>query len=189
MMSKLVCNARYPHPPERVWQALTHPKALATWMMDNNFEPSVGHRFQFKETSLPGLNTVIDCEVIALEPPRRLVYTWQTEGMPTPSLVTWTLTPIEDGTQLQMHHSGLTQAAIPLQPTSPLPQEWHGSPEKQVWHQPQVRLAIPPHSLQSQPETAGSVEPHALLQMTFEHEWNHRLNELLPKVLDQLVAV
>ena len=187
MKSTLVCKAEYPHPLERVWQALTHRKALATWLMDNNFEPYVGHRFQFKEPSLPGLNTVIDCQIITLEPPNRLVYTWQTEGMSTPSLVTWTLTPIEGGTQLQMHHSGLTTAAIPLHPTSPLPQGWQQHANAQGLSQPQASLTISPQL--SQPEAAGLVDPQALLQMTLEQDWNHRLNQLLPQVLNQLVAV
>ena len=38
----------YPHPPDRVWKALTDPQALARWYMDNDFQPVVGHRFQFR---------------------------------------------------------------------------------------------------------------------------------------------
>ncbi len=29
----------YPHPPERVWKALTDRRVLAAWMMENDFEP------------------------------------------------------------------------------------------------------------------------------------------------------
>ena len=185
MTSTLVFKAQYPHAPERVWQALTHPKALATWLMDNNFEPYVGHHFQFKEASLPGLETVIDCEVIALEPPTRLVYTWQASGMPTPSLVTWMLTPIEGGTQLHLHHSGLTPAASPLNPASLLQKQWSGSQLQSQSPIPQALLTIP--SPQAQLDTAGTVLPEALLGMMFEAEWNHRLHEALPRVLTQLM--
>ncbi|MEM8809631.1 MAG: SRPBCC domain-containing protein [Cyanobacteria bacterium P01_G01_bin.38] len=185
MTSTLVFNARYPHSPERVWQALTHPHALAAWLMENNFEACVGHRFQFKEPSLPGLETVIDCEVIALEPPTRLVYTWQANGMSVPSVVTWMLMPVDGGTQLQLCHSGLTAAASPLNAVSLL--QRHGSQAQQHWDRPRAQLTVP--NFPSRQNTAQSVNPHVLLGINFEDEWAHRLNEALPKVLDQLVAV
>ncbi|MBE0690020.1 MAG: SRPBCC domain-containing protein, partial [Anaerolineae bacterium] len=37
----------YPHPPERVWKALTDPAALASWYMANDFKLEVGHKFTF----------------------------------------------------------------------------------------------------------------------------------------------
>ena len=46
----------YPYQPQRVWEVLTDSRALAAWLMENNFEPKVGHRFQFKHTALPGTN-------------------------------------------------------------------------------------------------------------------------------------
>ena len=185
MTSTLVFKAQYPHAPERVWQALTQPKALAAWLMDNNFEPCIGHHFQFKEASLPGLETVIDCEVIALEPPTRLVYTWKASGMPIPSLVTWMLTPIEGGTQLQLHHSGLTPSVSPLNPASLLQNQGSGSLLQSQSPSPQALLTAP--SPQALFDTAGSVSPEVLLGMTFEAEWKHRLDEALPRALTQLV--
>lgn len=94
----------YPHAPERVWQVLTDRRALAAWMMENNFEPRVGHRFQFYSQPLPGLKTLIQCEVVELEEPTRLVYTWQDASTTQPSLVVWTLTTVAGGTQLRIKH-------------------------------------------------------------------------------------
>lgn len=94
----------YPHPPERVWKALTEPRALAAWMMDNDFEPRLGHKFRFHSHPLPGLETKIYCEVVELDEPIRLVYTWRTAPTAEPSLVIWTLTPVEQGTQLKLEH-------------------------------------------------------------------------------------
>ncbi|MEO0455393.1 MAG: SRPBCC domain-containing protein [Cyanobacteria bacterium P01_A01_bin.114] len=185
MTSSLVFNARYPHTPEQVWQALTHPKALATWLMENNFEPYVGRRFQFKEASLPGLETVIDCEVIALEPPRRLVYTWRTRAMPIPSLVTWMLMPIDGGgTQLQLRHSGLTKAGSALNAVSlirPRPAQ-----AQQPWHRPLAQLTVPA-ALPDQVHTERA-DPCTLLGLTFEVDWQHRLQEALPAALAQLMT-
>lgn len=100
MKEQVKLSVFYPHPPQRVWQALTDRRALATWMMKNDFEPKLGHKFRF-EHSLPRLQ-VIDCEVVELEAPKRLAYTWQDiTGL---TLVIWTLTPVEGGTQLQLTH-------------------------------------------------------------------------------------
>ncbi|NJO67249.1 MAG: SRPBCC domain-containing protein [Leptolyngbyaceae cyanobacterium RM1_405_57] len=101
----------YPYPPERVWQVLTDRRALATWMMENDFEPKLGHKFQFYNQPLPGLKTTIQCEVMELEEPTRLVYTWQDSPTAIPSLVIWTLNTVTGGTQLRLkHHQSYTTA-------------------------------------------------------------------------------
>lgn len=52
-MAELLFEVRYPHTPERVWRALTDPKALAAWLMPNDFAPVVGHRFTFRAPPQP----------------------------------------------------------------------------------------------------------------------------------------
>jgi uncharacterized protein YndB with AHSA1/START domain len=94
----------YPYPLERVWQVLTDRRSLAAWMMENDFEPKLGHRFRFYDHPLPGLTTTIQCEVVELEEPTRLVYTWQDSPTAEPSLVVWTLTTVAGGTQLRLKH-------------------------------------------------------------------------------------
>jgi uncharacterized protein YndB with AHSA1/START domain len=94
----------YPYPPERVWQVLTDRRALADWMMENDFEPKLGHKFRFCSQPLPGLTTTIQCEVVELEEPIRLVYTWRESSTAQSSLVIWTLTTVAGGTQLRLKH-------------------------------------------------------------------------------------
>jgi uncharacterized protein YndB with AHSA1/START domain len=94
----------YPYPPERVWQVLTDRRALAAWMMENDFEPKLGHKFRFYSHPLPGFKTTIQCEVVELEAPTRLAYTWQECATAEPSLVVWTLTTVTGGTQLHLKH-------------------------------------------------------------------------------------
>ena len=65
-MNQLNFAVFYPHPPERVWRAITDRRALAAWLMDNDFEPRLGHKFQFFAQSLPGLKPTINCQVIEL---------------------------------------------------------------------------------------------------------------------------
>lgn len=97
----------YPHPPDRIWQALTDTAALADWLMPNDFEPRVGHKFQFRFKPMPGWRGFVECEVIELDEPRRLAYTWLGDADWTqPTVVTWTLQAVEAGTLLRLEHTG-----------------------------------------------------------------------------------
>ena len=100
----LVMEREMPHPPEKVWRALTQGALIAEWLMVNDFQPVVGHRFQFRSTPVQNWNGIIDSEVLSVEPKTRLSYTWVSLGLE--SVVTWTLTPTEGGTHVRMEHSG-----------------------------------------------------------------------------------
>jgi uncharacterized protein YndB with AHSA1/START domain len=100
----VVIEREMPHPPEKIWRALTQSSLMEEWLMTNDFQPEVGHRFTFRATPVPGWSGVIECEVKAIEPHSRLSYSWGTLGME--SVVTWTLTPTESGTHLRMEQSG-----------------------------------------------------------------------------------
>jgi uncharacterized protein YndB with AHSA1/START domain len=100
----VVIEREMPHPPEKIWRALTQSSLMEEWLMTNDFQPEVGHRFTFRATPVPGWSGVIECEVKAVEPHSRLSYSWGTLGME--SVVTWTLTPTESGTHLRMEQSG-----------------------------------------------------------------------------------
>jgi uncharacterized protein YndB with AHSA1/START domain len=98
----------YLHPPERVWKALTDPKALAALYMDNDFRPVVGHTFTFHTRPGPGFDGTLYCEVVAADPPRLLAYTFIGGYMKRKTTVTWTLTPHEGGTLVRLEHTGFT---------------------------------------------------------------------------------
>jgi uncharacterized protein YndB with AHSA1/START domain len=95
---------RFAHAPERVWRALTNPQALGEWLMQNDFEPRVGHKFRFRDRPRPGWNGITDCEVLECEPPRRLRYSFGSDKLS--SVVTWTIAPDGDGTLLVLEHTG-----------------------------------------------------------------------------------
>jgi uncharacterized protein YndB with AHSA1/START domain len=44
--------------------------------MKNDFQPVVGHKFNFRATSMPNWNGVTDCQVLVVEPNERLSYSW-----------------------------------------------------------------------------------------------------------------
>jgi uncharacterized protein YndB with AHSA1/START domain len=100
----LVVEKEMPHPPEKIWRALTQSTLMEKWLMNNDFQPVVGHRFSFRATPVPNWNGVIDCEVLEVEPNSRLSYTWGSMGMKT--IVAWTLTPTKGGTHVRMEQSG-----------------------------------------------------------------------------------
>lgn len=106
----LVLERHLPHPPEKVWRALTESSLLDQWLMQNDFLPVVGHRFQFRAEPVPHWNGVSDCEVLEVAPTERLAYTWNASGEEAAgglkSVVSWTLTPTAEGTQLRMEQSG-----------------------------------------------------------------------------------
>lgn len=55
-----------PHPPQKIWRALTQAVLIEQWLMKNDFEPVVGHRFNFRAAPINGWNGVTDCEVLEI---------------------------------------------------------------------------------------------------------------------------
>jgi uncharacterized protein YndB with AHSA1/START domain len=100
----LVIEREMPHPAEKIWRALTQGPLIEEWLMKNDFQPEVGHRFRFRSTPVPNWDGVINAEVLVVEPHSRLSYSWATMG--STSVVTWTLTPTKDGTHLRMEQTG-----------------------------------------------------------------------------------
>lgn len=106
-MSEIRTDSFLAHPPAKVWRALTDPVLLATWLMPNNFEARLGHRFTFTTDPVPaqGFDGVVHCEVLALDPPSLLRISW-IGGPGLNTTVTWRLTPEGTGTRLLLVHDG-----------------------------------------------------------------------------------
>jgi uncharacterized protein YndB with AHSA1/START domain len=106
----VVIEQDMPHPPEKIWRALTQRPLIEEWLMANDFEPVVGRKFNFRTTPMPHWNGVTDCEVLVVEPFARLSYTWNASGEEAvnglKTVVTWTLTPSANGTHVRMEHAG-----------------------------------------------------------------------------------
>jgi uncharacterized protein YndB with AHSA1/START domain len=103
---RVVVERDLPFPPEKIWRALTQPHLIAEWLMTNDFEPVVGHRFNLRGE----WGGMLDCEVLALEPNKTLSYTWNfahtDAAFNLTSVVTFTLTPTSTGTHLRMEQAG-----------------------------------------------------------------------------------
>ncbi|HTV67161.1 MAG TPA: SRPBCC domain-containing protein [Rhizobiaceae bacterium] len=88
-----------PHPPEKIWRALTQSHLIQEWLMQNDFEAEAGHRFNFS-ANWGG----VEGQVQTVEQNKTLTYTWDTKDLR--SVITWTLTPTSTGTHLRMEQSG-----------------------------------------------------------------------------------
>jgi uncharacterized protein YndB with AHSA1/START domain len=114
-------HAVYPLPPEKVWVALTDPRAIAEWLMPNDFKAEVGHRFRLQVDRMPGTTGIVLGEVIEVDHPRRLSYSWvegEADGtrrlkrdgrtFRDHTIVTWTLDrTAQGGTKLTLEHIGV----------------------------------------------------------------------------------
>ena len=102
-----------PYAPEKIWRTLTRSELIGKWLMPNDFEPVLGHRFTFRTKPMGDWDGVVHCEVLDCEPPRLLRYSWKGGSDANPaygsrldSVVTWTLTPVDGGTHVRMVHDG-----------------------------------------------------------------------------------
>ena len=96
-----------PHPPAKVWRALTEPELLAEWLLPVlDLKLERGASFTFKTQAYPGWDGTVNCRFIEIEPQRKLSYAWTVPFLDT--VVTFTLTPTDAGTRLSLVQSGFT---------------------------------------------------------------------------------
>jgi uncharacterized protein YndB with AHSA1/START domain len=109
-LRSIVVERVLPHRPEKVWRALTQGPLIEQWLMKNDFQSVVGHKFNLRGNPMPHWNGVVDCEVLVVEPQARLSYRWNASGEEAATgiktIVTWTLTPPNGGTPVRMEQSG-----------------------------------------------------------------------------------
>jgi uncharacterized protein YndB with AHSA1/START domain len=105
-MRTVTVEREIPYPPEKLWRALTQPHLIEEWLMKNDFDPQVGHRFNLRGD----WGGVLDCEVLAVVPNKTLSYSWNyahdDAALNLESVVTFTLTPTSAGTHLRMEQTG-----------------------------------------------------------------------------------
>jgi uncharacterized protein YndB with AHSA1/START domain len=95
----VVVEREISYAPEKIWRALTEPHLIEEWLMKNDFEPVVDRKF-----NLRGDWGSVDCKVLKIQPHKTLSYSWEALGLE--SVVTWTLTPTDKGTNLRMEQAG-----------------------------------------------------------------------------------
>jgi uncharacterized protein YndB with AHSA1/START domain len=110
----IVVDDIFPHAPETIWKTLTTGELMGRWLMaPTGFEPVEGKRFTFQTTPAGAWDGVIHCQVLEAAPNERLVYRWKGGheenagyGSKLDTVVTWTLSRVENGARLRVVHSG-----------------------------------------------------------------------------------
>jgi uncharacterized protein YndB with AHSA1/START domain len=115
----------YPHPPERIWEAITSAEHMDAWFMPRNkIEPALGGRFAFGFGGDPGPEQ--SGVISKFDPPRVVEFLYDKGGW-----MRYELQAIEGGTRLHLiqafdpafrHDDGLSQAAggdLPGGPDTP----------------------------------------------------------------------
>lgn len=102
MKQTINIQKEYPHPIQDVWDAITKQEALNTWFLPGDFRSEVGFHYHFKnqETKVRG-------EILEIEEPTLLVYTWIKGDTEIETTVRWMLQEIEGITRLSIEHSGI----------------------------------------------------------------------------------
>ncbi|MGZ3757584.1 MAG: SRPBCC family protein [Mucilaginibacter sp.] len=101
----------FSHPPQTVWEYLTNAELMELWLMKSNFQPTVGHEFQFRTNPKADFNFdgIFYCKVLEVVPFQKLSYTWKCgPGDGTfniDSVVNWTLEQKNNGTELLLEHN------------------------------------------------------------------------------------
>jgi uncharacterized protein YndB with AHSA1/START domain len=115
MMSEYTVVCEYPYPVDEVWHVLTDPDQVAQWTTTGRggraegFAAVAGTRFRFVGKPTVGWAGVVYCEVMSVEAPREMHYTWKgDEDVDDVTDVTYRLEEIDGGTRFTWHHSGFT---------------------------------------------------------------------------------
>lgn len=110
----IVVDEVFPHAPETLWKILTTGELMARWLMEpHDFAPVPGTHFTYQTKPAGEWDGTIHCEVLEVVPNERFVYAWRGGhasnigyGAPLDTVVTFTLTRVEQGTRLKLVHAG-----------------------------------------------------------------------------------
>lgn len=96
----LVVEVELRHPPAKVWRALTEPALLAQWLLPaTGFAPTPGTDFTLRAPRFSDRDGTIYCRILALEEYKVLREAGAVPEMALETVVTFTLTPTDLGTQ------------------------------------------------------------------------------------------
>jgi uncharacterized protein YndB with AHSA1/START domain len=91
-----------------VWRALTEPELLSKWLLPVlDFKLAPGAAFRFQAPPQPGWDGAVQCELLSLEPGRKLSYRWVVGPLDT--VVTFSLAPSGPGSRLTVVQSGFRE--------------------------------------------------------------------------------
>jgi uncharacterized protein YndB with AHSA1/START domain len=75
-------------------------------MATDDFEAKVGARFTLRDEPRPGFRGYVECQVLELSPPHRMVWSWSSTDDGAPTRLVIELEAHGDGTRLRLRHTG-----------------------------------------------------------------------------------
>jgi uncharacterized protein YndB with AHSA1/START domain len=105
-------------PPERVFKALTTEELTKWWGSDEVYRTTgftidlrAGGCWRTEGKGADGSTFHVEGEVLEVDPPKRLVQTWNPSWSPGPATtITYTLDALDSGTRVTVRHTGFTSA-------------------------------------------------------------------------------
>jgi uncharacterized protein YndB with AHSA1/START domain len=111
---QVVATVEIAAPMERAFEAISSREIAGWWVNPGVFDTRewsgdvrVGGHWRAIGMSR-GMPYVLEGKFLEVDPPRKLVHTWQGVAPGAPSRVTYLLDPIEGGTRLTVKHSDIT---------------------------------------------------------------------------------
>jgi uncharacterized protein YndB with AHSA1/START domain len=114
MQKEILQKWFFQQPPSEVWEYLTQAELIEQWLAKTDFKPVVGQKFQFTNSCKSDDNKphYTYCKVLEIIPCKLLSYSWRKgtneKEISVDSVVTWTLTDKNGGTELILQHNGFT---------------------------------------------------------------------------------
>lgn len=109
MRFEVVVEREYPHAIDDVWAGLTTGEAISEWLMETRyFVAEVGCKFEMFCLDDKGHEDVYRCEILEIEPPRRMRWSWVLGGNESlgPTEVEYCLESTDSGTKVTLWHRG-----------------------------------------------------------------------------------
>jgi uncharacterized protein YndB with AHSA1/START domain len=113
-MSDIHIIRQYPHRMTKVWRAVTDPDLVPRWTSTGRggrpegFSTEVGTHFRFVGKPMPGWRGIVECEVLEVDEPSLLRYSWVGDENGKATFVTYLLEPYQGGTRFTYEHTGFT---------------------------------------------------------------------------------
>ncbi len=96
----------YTQSVREVWSAISERPKLEMWFLENTFSTEEGKAFEFFDKPGEKWKGVYHCEVLSVQPPYNLAYSWVHKKLRFTTYVWWRLNTIHGSTVLEIEHSG-----------------------------------------------------------------------------------
>jgi len=110
MNDRIIKEALFNHPIDKVWNAISKSEEISTWFIKADFKAEKGYKYTFTAEPNEKGCTIISGEVKNASP-YILIYTWMVADTSVETTVKWKLETTDEGTKLYLEHSGISNYA------------------------------------------------------------------------------